>query len=106
MLATIGKMFNLRITVVSAVYTDVWNVFHDGRKKPDIVLIANGMDFGSGKFEITHFSATKGTTKEWKCVGFNIKLKDISLFVGETDGRRTAVDLFNINENNNLLKGT
>ena len=28
------------------------------------------------------------------------------MYVGETDGRRTAVDLFNINENNQLLKGT
>ena len=33
-------------------------------------------------------------------------MKEIGLYVGETDGRHTAVDLFNINENNLLLQGT
>ena len=64
------------------------------------------MDFGSGKYQITHFSATKGTSKDWKCVGSDIELQDVGLYIGETDGKRTAVDLFNINENNNLLKST
>ena len=31
-LATIGKMFNIRISVVSPFYTDIWNVFHDGAR--------------------------------------------------------------------------
>ena len=31
-LATIGKMFNIRISVISPFYSDVWNVFHDGGK--------------------------------------------------------------------------
>ena len=75
-------------------------------RRPNVVLIANGMDFASGKYQISHFSATKGTGTDWKCVGADIKLKDIGLYVRETDGRRTAVDLFNINENNLLLQGT
>ena len=29
-LATIGKMFNIRISVISPFYSDVWNVYHDG----------------------------------------------------------------------------
>ena len=29
-LATIGKMFNIRISVISPFYSNVWNVFHDG----------------------------------------------------------------------------
>ena len=45
-------------------------------------------------------------SKDWKCVGADIRLNEIGFYVGETDGRRTAVDLFNINENNQLLKGT
>ena len=45
-------------------------------------------------------------SKDWKCVGTDIRLNEIGLYVGETDGRRTAVDLFNINENNQLLKYT
>ena len=31
-LATIGKMFNIRISVISPFYSDIWNVYHDGRK--------------------------------------------------------------------------
>ena len=94
----LGKMFNIQISVVSPFYTDIWNVFHDGTRRPNVVLIANSMDFASGKYQISHFSATKGTGTDWKCVGANIKLKDIGLYVGETDGQHTAVDLFNINK--------
>ena len=105
-LAAIGKMFNIRISVVSPFYTDIWNIFHDGARKADIILIANGMDFGSGRYQISHLSATKGTAQQWKYIGSDIKLKEIGLYIGETDGHRTAVDLFNINENNLLLQGT
>ena len=105
-LAAIGKMFNIQISVVSPFYIDIWNIFHDGARKADIVLIVNGMDFGSGRYQISHFSATKGTAQQWKCVGSDIKLKEIALYIGETDGCCTAVDLFNINENNLLLQGT
>ena len=65
-------MFNIRISVISPFYSDVWNVFHDGGKQPDVVLVANGLDFASGKYQITHFSATKGVSKDWKCVGADI----------------------------------
>ena len=85
-LATIGKMFNIRIPVVSPFYTDIWNVFHDGAREADVILIANGTDFGSGKYQVSHFSATKGTGHEWKCVGVDIQLKEIGLYVRETDG--------------------
>ena len=106
MLGALGKMYNIRISVVSPFLSDVWNIFHDGTEKVDVVLIANGMDFIGVKYPITHFSATKGAAKEWKCVGHNIQLREIGLFTGETDGRRTAVDLFNITENKNILDGT
>ena len=105
-LGMIGKMFNIWISVVSPFYMDIWNIFHDGDRKPDIVLIAIGMDFRSGRYQILHFSATKGTVQQWKCVRSDIKLKEIGLYIGETDGCCTAVDLFNINENNLLLQGT
>ena len=98
--------FNIRISVVSPFYIDICNVFHDRGRKADIVLIANGMVFSIGKYQISHFSTTKGTGQEWKCVGANIQLKEIGLHVGETNGRHTAVDLFNINENNLRLQGT
>ena len=87
MLATIGKMFNIQISVVSTFYTDIWNVFHDGTREADVILITNGTDFGSGKYQVSHFSATKGTGDKWKCVGADIQLKEIGLYVGETDGR-------------------
>ena len=76
-LGTIGKMFNVRISVVSPYLSDVWNVFHDGTKQPHIVLIANGMDFIDVKYRISHFSATRGAAKEWKCVGHDIELKEV-----------------------------
>ena len=31
-LAMIGKMFNIHISVISPFYSDVWNVFHDRGK--------------------------------------------------------------------------
>ena len=104
-LATIGKMFNIRISVISPFYTDIWNVFHDGAREADVILITNSTDFGSGKYQVSHFSATKGIGEKWKCIGADIQLKDIGLYVRETDGQHTAVDLFNINENL-LLQGT
>ena len=85
-LATIGKMFNIRISVISPFYTDIWNVFHDGARETDVILIADGTDFGSGKYQVSHFSTTKGIGDKWKCVGVDIQLKEIGLYVGETDG--------------------
>ena len=81
----ISKMFNIQISVVSPFYTDIWNVFHDGARRADVILIANDMDFTSGKYQISHFSAIKGTGGDWKYVGADIQLREIGLYAKETD---------------------
>ena len=48
LIGAIGMMYNVRITVVSPYFSNVWNVFHDGHAPPDIVLVCNGAYFGSG----------------------------------------------------------
>ena len=45
LIGAIGMMYNVRITVVSPYFSDVWNVFHDGHAQPDIVLVCNGAYF-------------------------------------------------------------
>ena len=77
MLGAVAHMFNIQITVISPFYVDIWNVFHDGTGAPDVVLVMDGMDFGTNRYNITHFSATKGLEKDWKCVGYDIKLKNV-----------------------------
>ena len=36
LIGAIGMMYNVWITVVSPYFSDVWNIFHDGRAQPDI----------------------------------------------------------------------
>ena len=55
MLGAITRMLNVTISIVTPASGLVWNVYHD-IATPDIVLIANGVDFEKG---ITHISATK-----------------------------------------------
>ncbi|MCG8623281.1 MAG: hypothetical protein MJE68_14975, partial [Proteobacteria bacterium] len=103
-LGVIGKMYNIRISVVSPFYSDVWNVFHDGIQPPDVVLVANGMDFGGDKMNIAHFTATKGAGKDWKCVGHDISLQEVGHYIGYSEGMKCAVDFFTINETCRLLE--
>ena len=44
-LATIRKMWQIRITIVSPFYAPPWDIFHNG-STPHVVLITNGIDFG------------------------------------------------------------
>ena len=106
MIGAIGKMFNIRISIVSPYYNDVWNVYHDARYIPDIVLIANGLDFGHDKKKITHISATKGDKETWSCLGRSDDKLTIDKYKGHIDGQRTAIDLFSITENSKILRKT
>ena len=103
LIGAIGMMYNVRITVVSPYFSDVWNIFHDGRAQPDIVLVCNGQYFGSGRDNITHFSGTRGKGKSWQCVGSDQRVHEIGLYSGYTEGRKTAIDLFTITINRELL---
>ena len=57
-IGALGKMLNVKISVVSPYYTDIFNVYHDSAI-PDVILVANDGDFG-GKNGVTHFSLMKG----------------------------------------------
>ena len=45
MLGALGRMFDVKISVVSPAYDDVWNIFHESGL-PHVVIVANGGDFG------------------------------------------------------------
>ena len=45
MLGALGRMFDVKISIVSPAYNDVWNIFHESRL-PHVVIVANGGDFG------------------------------------------------------------
>ena len=103
LIGALGMMFNVRITVISPYFSDVWNVYHDGRRNPDIVLVCNGAEFGTGRDNITHFTSTKGKGGSWECVGKGRAVDEIGLYSGYSEGRRTAIDLFSITVNRELL---
>ena len=103
LIGAIGMMYNVRITVVSPYLSNVWNVFHDGHVQPDIVLVCNGAYFGSGRDNNTHFSGTRGKGKSWQCVGSGQTVDEIGLYSGFSEGRKTAIDLFTITINCELL---
>ena len=66
-------MLNVTISIVTPASGLIWNVYHESAT-PDIVLIANGVDFEKG---ITHISATKGEGKVWHCVGYDSSVGEI-----------------------------
>ena len=103
LIGAVGMMYNVRITVVSPYFSDVWNVFHDGHAQPDIVLVCNGAYFGSGRDNITHFSGMQGKGKSWQCVGSGQTVDEIGLYSGYSEGQKTAIDLFTITINCELL---
>ena len=57
LLAALGHMFNVAVSLVSPCFEDQYDLFHD-KKEPDIVVIANGGNIYSPK-PCTHFSGTR-----------------------------------------------
>ena len=43
-IGALSRMLNIKITVISLYYSDVWNVFHRSTI-PDVVIVSNGRDF-------------------------------------------------------------
>ena len=58
-----SRMFNVKITVVSPYYSDVWNVFHRSAIT-DGIIVSNGGDFGT-KSAVMHFTVTCGSEHVW-----------------------------------------
>ena len=80
MLGALGRMFDVKISVVSPAYNDVWNIFHESGL-PHVVIVANGGNFGK-KHGVTHFSATKGLEMTWKCVCADINVIELGMWRG------------------------
>ena len=60
LLAALGHMFNVAVSLISPCFEDQYDLFHD-KKVPDIVVIANGGNIYSPK-PCTHFSGTRVKT--------------------------------------------
>ena len=103
-LGALGKMYNVKISIISPYCSDIWNVFHNSTI-PDIVLVANGNDF-KGKHNITHFTMTKGKTATWKCVGSEVNIREIGSHRGFSNGKSTAISLYEAKEKQNILTKT
>ena len=92
MLGAISRMFNIKITVISPFYSDVWNVYHKSGLW-DVIIVSNGSNFGA-KNAVTHFSATKGLETSWKCVGYILNISKLRLHTKESDGHSAATDVY------------
>ena len=104
LIGALGKMYNVKISIISPYLSDIWNVFHNS-SIPDIVLVANGNDF-KGKHNITHFTMTKGKATTWKCVGSEVNIGEIGSHRGFSNGKSTAISLYEAKEKQNILTKT
>ena len=91
-LGAIGKMFNIRISMISPFFNDIWNLFRDGKKSPDVILICNSVSFGHGLNHITHISSTRGNGESWKCIGADTGDKNLEYFSGYSEGKMAILD--------------
>ena len=103
MIGAVGRMFNIRISIISPFFSDLWNIFHDGQEAPDIVLVCNGVDFGTERDAISHFSATRGNQDSWRCVGANQGNKELEYYKKFVEGKKIGLDLKSINLTSRII---
>ena len=89
-------MFNICISMISPFFNDIWNLFHDGQKSPDVILICNGVSFGHGLNHITHISGIRGNCESWKCIGADTGDKKLEYFSRYSEGKMAILDYKNI----------
>ena len=104
MLGTIGRMFNIRISIISPFFNAVWNLYHDGTKDPDMILIANGKGFRTRQDRISHLSGTRGKKTTWECVGSKEKLRQVETYTGYTKGQMMGIDFKTLNQSHVVIK--
>ena len=102
MLGALGKMCNIKISVISPYYRDIWNVFHDSAI-PDIVLIANGGDFFSEN-PVTHFTSTRRDSANWNCVGHDVIMGEVNSYKGCTAGQISTMAIYESHEKSRCTK--
>ena len=104
MLRALGRMFDVKISVVSPAYNDVWNIFHESGL-PHVVIVANRGDFGK-KHGVTHFCTTKGSETTWKCVCADINVGELGMWRGYNNGLGRTAAKFIEKEKMILLSNT
>lgn len=104
MIGAIGRMFNIRISVISPYFSEIWNIFHDGQQAADIILICNGIDFATERDNISHFTATKGNESCWECVGKAQGDKKLEYYRQFVEGKKIGLDLKSINVTSRIIK--
>ena len=104
MLGAVGWMFNICVSIISPHFTDFWSIFHDGHDQPDIILIANGSDFGTEHDAITHFSATRGDEELWKCIGTDQGEKELEHYKKFVEGKKIGLDMKSINLTSRIIR--
>ena len=70
MAGVLGDMWNLPISLVSPVFTQPLNLFHN--TEPLVVIVANGGSYMSEGKSCTHFSSSRVLDKEFRLPGFNL----------------------------------
>ena len=101
MIGALSKMFNIKITVISPYYADVWNVFHKSTF-PNVVIVSNGGDFGT-QSAVTHFTATCGSENVWQCVSRDVSVGELGHHYRESDGRACAINVFEATEKRKMF---
>ena len=102
-LGAIVHMFNIRISIISPRFSDLWHVYHNGKEDPDVILVANGRGFRTEFNRFTHFSATKGSEHQWRCVGSNLELQPVEKYSGFVEGQSMALDFDTINQSKSIV---
>ena len=96
MIGALSRMLNIKITVISPYYADVWNVFHKSAL-PDVAVLSNWGDFGT-KSAVTHFTATHGSDNVWRYVGSDINVGELRYHYRESDGTACSINVFEATE--------
>ena len=104
MLGALSRMFDITISVISPLYNDVWQIFHNSGL-PHVVIISNGGDIGK-KRGASHFSATRGKGPKWSCIGENLNVGEMGSWQGYKEGREHVIDAFQMKEHFNIMKTT
>ena len=99
-IGVLGRMFNIKITIISPYYADVWNIL-DRSAICDVVIVTNGGDFGT-KSAVMHFTAIHGIDNVWKCVSSDIAVGELGHHSKESDRRIYAINVFEVAEKKNM----
>ena len=65
--------------------------------------MVNGSHFGREPDNISHCTSTRGVGETWKCIGGGYEFNGYGSYSGHSEGRKTAIDLFTVTLNRDVL---